>query len=75
MTTKIKLQDGKHYRMRNGREVGPAFLHDEAGPAYADDSVDEYHPMWKLDGKCFFFSDRELNTIHAEYDIVEELPE
>ena len=77
----MKIEIGKHYRMRDGRVAGPVLPWDENDPSKgyrAEQIIDGYLLMWNVDGKFDGFLASQDNNEHAHLDLVEvvcETPE
>lgn len=67
----MKLEVGKVYVTQGGHVVGPLWSEpDDESIFYADQTVDQFLPMWKEDGKADFFYNPEDNF--PAHDIVKE---
>ena len=72
----MKIEEGKFYKMRNGRVVGPMeWTTDDANSScwvannyQSHEAVDGYAGLWSEDGtECFFY----VGTSDPQYDLVE----
>lgn len=50
----MKIEEGKYYKTRDGRKVGP--MYSSAGEWLCDHTIDDFHPMYSDDGLSMFFT-------------------
>lgn len=67
----MQLENGKCYKMRDGRVVGPVWGHEAEGFYSPSDKIDGFYPVWYPDGRCNFWDD-ERDGARLQYDLVAE---
>lgn len=65
----MKLVEGKTYRTRGGHLAKDIYMSE--GLWMSETTIEDYYPMWTLEGKCAFFSSH-VSPFYSEYDLVEE---
>lgn len=68
----MKLVEGKTYRTRGGHLAKGIYLF--GGEWVSETTIEDYYPMWTLEGKCAFFP-IDMCPDYPEYDLVEEVEE
>jgi hypothetical protein len=69
----MQIEEGKFYRTRDGRKVGPVY--EQSGAWVSDETIDDFEPMWNLkNGVANFFSDR-YDSDYPEHDLIAEWTE
>lgn len=74
----MQIETGKHYKMRDGRVVGPMLPWNEndLSKGYKVDQIlDGYLLLWDTEGKFDGFNNPSDNDEHAHYDLVEVVDE